>query len=149
MRKTLKTLLFAGTLLGLGIGQAQQVSELAKHSGETLKFEVKLEGQDAQKVKSVSLYLGSRNGSIPPEQSGFTNGYRGASFPAISTGIFRPEITIPANLATGDYFLVVTVIADPGSAEYIAGKQFQMHDIHINNSQTFVPPSKIEVKEVH
>jgi hypothetical protein len=149
MKKALKTILLAGTLLGLGIAHAQEAKVLPKHPGETLKFDVKLEGQDVQKVKAVSLYLGARNGPLQTDQSGFTSGSRGANFLAIATGTFRPEITIPDNMATGDYYLVVTAIAEPGSADYVSGKQFQLQDFHIDNPKTFVPPSKIEVKEVH
>jgi hypothetical protein len=149
MRITLKTILIAGTLFGFGVMQAQQATELAKHPQETLKFEVKLEGQDAQKIKSVSLYLAMKAGSVPTDQPGFTNGCRGGNAAPISIGIFRPEITIPDNIANGDYILIVTANADPGSTDYVAGKQFQLHDFHIENPKTFTPPSKIEVKEVH
>jgi len=149
MRKALKTMLITGALLGLGVVQPQTINEIAKHPGQTIKFEVKLEGQDLQKVKSVSLYLGLRSGSIPTDQSGFTNEYRGGNFPASSRGTFRPEITIPYNIASGDYFLVVSAIADSGSADYTAGKEFPLHDFEIDNPKSFTPPSKIAVKEVH
>jgi hypothetical protein len=35
-----------------------------------------------------------------------------------------------------------------GTAEYLSGKDFQLPEIHVTNSNTFTPP-KIEVKESH
>jgi hypothetical protein len=144
MRKTLKTILLAGTLLSLGIAQAQQATELAKHPGDTLKFEIKFDGPDAGKIKQVFLYLGSVPGRAP-DQPGFDAGFRGNDAQLIGANTFKADITIPDNAATGDYILYVTANANPGGFQYKGGDQFPMHFIHIENPNTFRPPH-IEVK---
>jgi hypothetical protein len=133
-------------LLACSLSDAQEVKELARHPGDVLKFEVKFDGPDASKVKHISLYLALQGGSPPSNQPGFTNGFRGASASSSEPNIFRPEIRISENAATGDYFLMVSAAAEPGDAEYKTGEQFQMHLFHIENPKSFNAP-KITVKE--
>lgn len=132
-------------LLACGLSQAQEAKELARHPGDTIKFEVKFDGPDAAKIRTVSLYL-QRRGPAPANQAGFDGGFRGKSFPAIADA-FHPEITIPDNAMTGDYFLSVSAAADTGNVPYTAGEQFQMHNFRIENPKTLTPP-KITIKEL-
>lgn len=132
-------------ILSLNFSQAQE--PLPVHPGYTIKLDVKFDGPDANKIKTVSLYLGPKAGStVPTDQRGFTNGFRAPSVQSID-GVFHPELTIPPDFANGDYVLTITAIAQIGSVDYTAGDQFQLHDFHVQNKSTLVAP-KINVKEL-
>ena len=148
MRKILKTILLAGTLLVLGIAQAQQVAELAKHPGDVLKFNITFSGPDAVKVKQVGVVI-RLNGGISPNQVGFQPVQQTQYVQKTSTGVFMTEIKIDDTLASGEYHLEVIAAPDiTGSTTYVAGREFQLHTFHIDNPRTFSPP-KIDVQEVH
>jgi len=150
MKNKLKLILFAGILLSLGIAQAQQATELAKHPGDALKLAITFSGPDADKVQRVLASIG-RTGPNPqpPNQQGFqTSIDSGWVTNQTSTRTFVIEIKIPANVMSGSYRLLIDTNATIGGAEYVAGKDFQLPDIHIENPNTFTPP-KIEVKELH
>lgn len=135
--------------LVIGLLHAQQAKELPRHPGEVLRFEVKFEGPDTAKVRTVSLGLqATPTTTKPSNQSGFISGFSSEkSVEASSPGIFRPEIKIPDNAMSGDYYLIVSAQADTGNVGYEAGKQFQLHLFHIENTRTFTPPT-ITVKEL-
>jgi hypothetical protein len=143
MRKTLKTILLAGTLLGLGIADAQQAKELTLSGNDVLRVEVKFNGPNADKVTSVYLAIASTDPALP-DQPGFGNGFNGSEAKAVTPMIFKPEIKIPESAVDGDYKLSVIAIAGPFRPSYEAGKDFKYPVIHIKN-QTFTRPS-IEVK---
>jgi hypothetical protein len=148
MKNTLKLILFAGTLLSLGIAHAQEAKELAKHPGDILKFEIVFEGPNADKIKTVGASLSMQVGP-PKDQAGFTNGFgTERQFSPTSQKTFVVEITVPPNAATGDYFISVGATATEGSASYSNGNGFTISPIHVENPKTFTPP-KIEVKELH
>jgi|ERR1700722_3121180 len=138
--------IFVAVLLSFGTMQAQ--GPLPIHPGYTIKLKVKFDGPDASKIKNVSLYIGSKTGTLPHDQPNFTNGWRGGNFPPVASATFEPELTIPPNLASGDYVLTVTASAEIGSADYKAGEQFSLRDYRVENSTTLIPP-KITVEERH
>jgi hypothetical protein len=49
-------------------------------------------------------------------------------------------MTIPTNIATGDYYLSFTARADEGSVSYSDGQEFNVPAVHIENPKTFTPP---------
>lgn len=150
MKRIFKTIVLAGTLLGLGIAQAQQVTELAKHPGDVLKFSLTFSGPDADKVQKVVASI-ARTGPNPQpaNQSGFPTGAdSGWVTNQTSTRTSVVEIKIPTNIMSGSYRLQIDTSATIGGAEYLAGKDFPLPEIHIENPNTFTPP-KIEVKELH
>lgn len=136
-------------LLALSFSQAQDAHPLPRHPGDVIKFEVKFDGPNADKIKTVNVLLRLR-AAVPQDHDGFSAGFGGDSVQSSAPNTFRPEIKIPDNAASGDYFLDVNAAADgsAGSASYRDGAQFHLNPIHIENTRTFVPPH-ITVTEQH
>src|ERR1700690_1692341 len=87
-------LCFGLAVLWCGISQAQ-VTELAKHPGDVIKFEIKFDGPNADKVKTVTASLGMKNGP-PKDQAGFNNGFGTAHpFQPSTPKTFVIEMTVP------------------------------------------------------
>jgi hypothetical protein len=135
-----------GVLLSLSTMQAQEAKVLPRHPGDVIKFEIKFDGPNADKIKSVDAGLGIK-GPIPKDQSGFRGGTGANSGPPVSADAFRVEIKIPDNIATGDYVLGIGANAAEGSAGYQDGQDFHVAPFRIENPRTFVPPS-ITVREL-
>jgi hypothetical protein len=145
MRKALKIALLAGILMGLGIAQAQQLQEQPKHPGDVLKFEVKFEGPDADKIKYVSLNLGLAAGSSLEKQVGFNQGLSGASRIQVAPRTFHIEVIVTDDIASGDYTLSqLNAGAEVGGENY-PQRDFQGYRVHIENPRTFIPP-KVSIK---
>lgn len=142
--RVLKFLMFG--LLSSAFTQAQEAKLLPRHPGDVIKFEIRFDGPNADKIKSVDAGLGIK-GPIPKDQSGFRGGAGANSGPPVSPDAFRVEIKIPDNIATGDYVLGIGANAAEGSAGYQDGQDFHIAPIRIENPRTFVPPS-ITVKEL-
>ena len=132
-------------LLACSLSQAKDAKELAIRPGDTLRFEVKFEGPDAGKITQITLFLRSKTGE-PADQVGFGEVVQSPPFKPLSLNTFQAEIKITDNIATGDYVLQIGAEAVQGGVSYDAGKQFQLHSFHIDNSRKFTPP-KITVKE--
>jgi hypothetical protein len=120
--------------------QGQEAQPLARHPGDVIKYEIKFNGRNADKIQQVTAGMSLRIGA-PKDQAGFnqnfgTNGWIGPSSPTT----FKIEMTVPANAATGDYYLSITGRADEGAANYQDGQEFNTPPIHIENPKTFTPP---------
>jgi hypothetical protein len=147
MKQILKTTLIAGTLLSLGIAQAQQAAELAKHPGEVIKLEVKFDGPDGAKIITIYANLSTQT-ERPPDQAGFMNNFPG-EFKLISPGLFEGDFKIPDTALSGDYKLQSMDVRAPGiQLTYNEGKQYNLHEFRIENKNKFVQPP-ITIKEVH
>jgi hypothetical protein len=133
-------------LLACSLSKAQDARVLPKHPGDTIKFEVKFDGPTADKIKTIGAGLNTRMGA-PKDQSGFTTSFGANNISPSSPNSFRLEMTVPNNIATGDYFLNIGARADEGSAGYQDGQEFKLPPIHIENPRTFTPPA-ITVKEL-
>jgi hypothetical protein len=123
----------------LSLSQAQGAHALPRHPGDVIKFEIKFDGPNADRIKTVNAGLGMRVGP-PKDQAGFTNGFGGRSNSPSSPNTFVVEMTVPDNIATGDYFLNVGANATEGSANYSDGQEFNVPAVHIENPKTFMPP---------
>lgn len=128
-------------LIACNAVSAQQVTEF-RQPGDVLRFEIKFDGPDATKVRTVSLYFGFI-GQPPKDQPGFDAGFPGDRVGPTSPNTYILEAKIPTNVASGDYKLFVNAQAETGSTQYEAGNQFQMPPFHIKNSRSFVPPAII------
>lgn len=140
MRTILKTILIAAILLNLGIANAQEANPLARHPGDVIRYEIKFDGLNADKIKTVTASMNT--GVTPPkDQVGFVNGF-GTSDPVSSSALktFIVQMTVPKDAATGDYRLYVIAQADDGRASYSDGQDFNVAAIHIENLKTFTPP---------
>jgi hypothetical protein len=124
--------------------QAPEVTELPVHPGDTLRYEVKFDGVDADRIKRVQLSI-STNAAIPTDQITFTNGLNGDPVGPVAPDTFRPEIKIADNLVSGEYTLYINVYLDPGNYQYASGKEFQVKPIHIVNTRKLFAP-RITVK---
>ena len=134
-------------LLGGSLLTAQEVTEF-KRPGDVIRLEIKFDGPDAPKVKTVSLYLGT-NANPANNQAGFANLFQTGESGPSSPNTFDVDAkipNIPNNVATGDYILSVNAQAETGRTTYAAGTQFQLPPFHIRNDRTFTPP-KITVLE--
>ncbi|MFZ0773515.1 MAG: hypothetical protein WCA49_08560 [Candidatus Sulfotelmatobacter sp.] len=132
--------LVLAVLFGLSPAQAQEAKPLPRHPGDVIKYEIKFDGPNADKIKTVSASLGMRVGP-PKDQAGFNNGFgtQGSTRPS-APNTFIVEMTVPDNAATGDYYLNVGASATAGSAGYSDGQEFNTPPIHIENPKTFTPP---------
>jgi hypothetical protein len=126
-------------------GQEAKVQPL--HPGDVIKFEIKFDGPNADKVKTVNAGLTTRM-SPPKDQSGFSNGFgTQRQYPPTSPNTFVVEMTVPDNAVTGDYSLWVGATATEGSANYADGQEFHFPIVHIENPRKFTPPA-INVKQL-
>jgi len=135
----LTSIVFA-VLLALGFSQAQEARPLPRHPGDVIKYEIKFDGPNADRIKTVSASLGMKVGP-PKDQAGFNNGFGTShAFTPSSPNTFVVEMTVPDNAATGDYFLNVGASAAEGSANYSDGQEFNVPPIRVENPKTFTPP---------
>jgi len=135
-------------VIALSAVSAQQVTEF-RQPGDVIRFEIKFDGPDAAKIKRIILALNKPNGETPKDQVGFdtsfgSNGWTGE----VSPLTFRVELTVPTNVATGDYVLSVIAQAENGRTQYVSGDQFKLPPFHVRNAKTFIPPT-ITVTERH
>jgi hypothetical protein len=146
MRKTLKTILLAGTLLSLGIAQAQSVK---RHPGDIIKYSVTAEGGDTDRITAVTLNFWTGT-PIPQNQQGLTNGFTGACTKSSATPrVFDCSVTIPDNVSNGDYTIAwVSVGAGPNLGKRYEG-DFHIPLVPIENPKTFNFPTKVTVTEQH
>jgi len=114
MKQVLRTILLAGTLLGLGIAQAQTVTELAHHPNDVLRFEIKFDGADAPKISQVTFLL-QLKGAVPANQPGFSANQQSAWVSQSSPNSFQVELKIDDKIATGTYVAKVIANAIPES----------------------------------
>jgi hypothetical protein len=147
MRKVLKKILLAGTLLGLGIAHGQVAKEQSLSPDSVIRLEIKFDGPDASKITTIYGGMGT-NAQRPPDQAGFLNNFPGTAT-LVSPGIFRMEFTVPKTAVTGDYTLSSLDVRAPGiQIVYNNGEQFHLHTFHIENHNKFTQPS-ITVNEIH
>ena len=126
--------------LSLGLSQAQDAKPLARHPGDVIKYEIKFDGPNADKIKTVFARMNA-TGLVPKDQSGFATQFNPpGDVPASSPKTFIVEMKIPDNAATGEYRLHVTATAEEGRAEYESGQEFNVPTIHVENPRTFTPP---------
>ena len=141
--KTGFVIVFA-TMLSFSFAHSQEVKEQPKHPGDVLKFEVKFDGPDSDKIKSVSLSLGLKEGARN-DQVGFNEGF-GAEGNPVPPHTYRFEARVPENIASGVYELnSVSVRTDAGNFTYRTPQDFQPLTYKIENPKTFTPP-KVTVK---
>jgi hypothetical protein len=132
-------------LLSLALVRAQEAKPLARHPGNVIKYQIKFDGPNADKINHVHGWLSSRV-PVPKEQAGFINGF-GVDGHMSSPKTFDLELKVPENIANGDYSLNFSASADEGSGNYTDGQEFNVPSIRIENPKTFVPPS-VTVKEL-
>ena len=136
--------------LSFSFVHAQEIREQPKHPGETIKFEIKFDGKDADKVKKIMLHL-STNAPETAEQPSFTDNFNdgdGWVLPSGDGKTFHAKITIPDNARNGVYTLHVEANAEPGAASYVGGVDFKLPTYRIDNPKTFKKPG-ISVQEQH
>jgi hypothetical protein len=146
MRKVLRIILVAGTLLGLGIAHAQEAKETLV-PGKVIKLEVQFEGPDGVRMKNVYASLVT-DAQRPPDQAGFQNTIAG-DFRQVSPGTFHVEFVIPPTVISGDYKLSsLDVRGDGIMLTYTEGQQYHLHAFHVENHAKFAQPP-VTVKELH
>jgi phosphate-selective porin len=153
VNKTLVTLLVTFALVSFATlsaqEAAQEATQAARHPGDVVKLDIRLDGPDAAKVTSVNVDL-RMHGTLQPNQPKFETDLRAAGVKLAAANAFAVDIPIPQNAATGDYLLEVYAIAadNAGMVTYQTGQDFQLHPIRVENPRTFTAP-KITVKERH
>jgi len=139
MRKALKTILVAAALSSLGVAHAQDAKVLPKHPGDNVKYEVKFDGPNADKIRTVNAGLRMR-GDTPKDQVGFSAYIPDDGVSPSPSRAFELTFRIPENAANGDYYLNLSAIAEEGSGDYRDGQEFNAPPIRIENPRTFTPP---------
>jgi hypothetical protein len=139
MRKTLKTILLAGTLLGLGIAQAQQPeSSVKRHPGEHLHYTVALSDGDIGKVTNVSVHL-QTDMPAPDKQPNASGQFGGLCVKSNDPKIWTCDIVIPPAIRDGNYRLsIVGVSSATFGTEY--REDFHVPVVPIENENTFRAP---------
>jgi len=171
MRKTLKTIVMAETLLSLalfcGAANAQGTlsgtgrisgqggigaGQVVYHPGQTIRISVTFEGPDVGKIKGIGMDLSIPNG--PASQPGFgTSIYSGDSKPAGSKNTFEVSYKIPDTQASGDYKLTqlrAEMSTGTGSVTvyYASPSDFSVRTFTIDNQNTLVKPTIKDVKDL-
>jgi hypothetical protein len=141
----LKFLIVVG-LVSLAFGQTQEARPLARHPGEVIKFQIKFDGPNADKITRVNGGF-NLNGPVPKDQAGFDHGIGASTKAPSSPKTFDLELNVPDNIATGEYTLGFTGFAAEGYGEYANGQDFNIPPIHIENPKKFMPPS-VTVKQL-
>lgn len=133
--------LLGAILLSAPLMPAQGVKPAVRHPGDFIRYEIKFNGSDGNKIKSVGLVLHARS-TMSEDQSGFSYVFDGEEAQSSGLGIFRQELKIPDDAATGEYYLAVkaTVVTGAGKVTYIDGMDFNVAPIHIENQRRFLPP---------
>jgi len=137
------------SLLSFAFAQAQEAKPLARHPGDVIKYEIKFDGPNADKIKTVNASIGLTTPQAKDQIVGFSTGF-GTPRPVApsSPNTFVVEMTIPSTVATGDYVLAnISANVDQGSIDYNNGQDFKVPPIRIENSKTFVSPS-VSVKPI-
>jgi len=143
-KQTLKFLLIF--LLSAVFVQAQEVQQLPKHPGDVIKFSIKFDGVDANKITAVYPRLWT-NSQPQVEQAGFVNAFNSSDFRLISPGNFEIQLTIPENAVSGEYVLNMDVRAGTLQLSYSDGQQYHMRPIRVENERKFVQPG-VQVAEL-
>lgn len=140
MRIILKTVLLAGILVvGLGIVQAQDAKPLPRHPGELIKYQIKFDGPNADRIKTVNANLSLRIQG-PKDQAGFNGGMQTNGIPPSTPRNFELTFKVPENAANGDYFLSFSALADEGYGNYTDGQEFNVPPVRVENPKKFTPP---------
>jgi hypothetical protein len=77
---------------------AQQITEF-RQPGDVIRLEIKFDGADAPKIKTISLYLNAQT-NPSDDQAGFMNWAQTQQFGATSPGKFLVEMKIPGTVMT-------------------------------------------------
>jgi len=106
--------------LALGLSQAQEAKVLPKQPGDVIRFEIKFDGPNAARIKTVDAALRT-NLVAPRDQTGFTTSF------GTDRGYLPSAPT-------------------EGSASYSDRNEFTIPPLHVENPKKFTPPS-ITVQE--
>jgi hypothetical protein len=141
----MKNLYFLSVLAAIACSAlaAQQVTAVSdfRKPGDSIRLEIKFDGQDASKIKRVSASFNILDGAAPINQKGFGTSFGGDAAVETAPHTYVVEVKVPNSAATGDYFAYINVQAEDGGTQYVAGQQFQLHPFHIKNDRSFVPPA--------
>ena len=128
-------------LLSSAFVRAQETPKpLPRHPGDVVKYEIKFDGSNAEKIKTVStrMYL---DGTIQKDQSGFTPQFNTpGQVQPIAPTTFIVEMKVPPDIATGEYRLYVNAYATEGSVQYSDMQDSNVPAIRIENPAMFTPP---------
>ena len=138
MARVLKVLVTC--LLSLSVMQAQQAQPLARHPGDVIKYEIKFDGPNADRIKSVNAGLGLRT-QIPKDQAGFAGGISENNIQPSAPKTFELSFKVPENIADGDYYLNFSALAAEGFGNYSDGQEFNVPAVRIENPKKFTPPA--------
>jgi len=126
-------------------GQQPQQSSVTRHPGDVLHYQLTFQGIDVGKIRSASIRLRSA-APIPPNQSGFTNGFGGGCTKSATADTFDCAVTIPPNIADGDYRVITVSVNATPAGGYDYNQEFSVPGVPIQNPGTFTPP-KLTVTE--
>jgi hypothetical protein len=135
-----------GTLLaGIALTALPLHGQVVRHPDQHLRYNVALADGDIDKITSISVHLVT-NAPATPDKPGAVGQFGGNCQKSSDPKVWSCDVTIPKNVADGDYRLAEI---DMGTAQF--GKSYN-GDFHvplvpIQNSNTFTPPSKVTVTE--
>jgi hypothetical protein len=146
MRSLLKVVFIAGTLLSLGVAQAQQSQPSVKrHPGQHLHYDITLADGDIGKIAGVSVALRT---STParPDQPNAGGEFGGQCQKSPDPRAWTCDVVIPDGVRDGDYRLFhVGVGTREFGTDY--SEDFHVPIVPIENPNTFTAPSKVTVTE--
>jgi hypothetical protein len=132
-------------LLLLSFAQAQEAHEKPLKPGDKIRFEVKLNGPDADKVTAVSLNFAIQ-GQPSPDQAGFSTGFGASASTPASPGVFNVEVVVGDD-ASGTYRLNQASAGTPYAGHSYNTADFGDFTVVVENPKTFTPP-KITIKKL-
>jgi hypothetical protein len=125
---------------------AQEIKKPALHPGDTIQYEIHLEGRDAAKLKQAIISLQLKTPQQADQSVFVTSFGSGHQEPFSPGGIVHAQIKIPELAATGDYYLAVEVYGDGFQYAYNES-DLSVPLIHVVNDEHFEKP-KITVKQL-
>jgi hypothetical protein len=128
-------------LSALSFSQAQEAKPLPRHPGNVIKYQIKFDGPNADKVKRVNAVLELRV-AVKKDQAGFDPQFSSKPewIDPSPSGTFLVEMTVPPRAATGEYHLRITAQLDHTNLGYTDGQDFNI-TVNVVNPATFDAPT--------
>jgi hypothetical protein len=132
-------------LAGISVGSAALAQEIAHEAirpNKTVTYTITGEG-DVNKVTGIEIQFNSKRDSPPSDQQGYQTSFgsgRLAPKPGASRESIEVTVTIPASVASGEYWItqINASTASGASARYVAPQDFMAPPaLRIDNPERF------------
>lgn len=142
-----KCLLLVCLFVCCSLSAQEAASIQPKEPDKPFTLEIKFDGPDAAKIKSISIWAVAKN--VPDNQAGFPSRVGLGSCEPKSPGLFEAQLQFGSNAPSSEYNLEIHAYGNPGEKVYLETQDFKIvPPLRAKNNATFIPP-KISVQEKH